>query len=156
MQGERGLITFERRFVAPIEKVWAALTDPAQLAAWFTEGTLEPHVGGRVTFWEGLPGQETTGRVLLWDPPRTLEYEWRFEGEDQSIVRYELASLSPEGTGTRLTLTHRALGKAFAAPYMPGWHAHLDRLVAYVAYVEGQALPDWGERYASLAPLYRP
>ena len=29
-------------------------------------------------------------RMLAWDEPRVLEYEWRFTGEDESVLRFEL------------------------------------------------------------------
>ena len=34
-------LRFERHLLHPVEKVWAALTDPAQLAQWLAPGEIE-------------------------------------------------------------------------------------------------------------------
>ena len=47
----RPTLRFERRFKHPVEKVWKAITDPAELAYWFpmeVEGDLVP--GGKLRF----------------------------------------------------------------------------------------------------------
>ena len=41
-------LRFERQLCHPVEKVWAALTDPAQLAQWLAPGEMELTLGGRV------------------------------------------------------------------------------------------------------------
>jgi hypothetical protein len=89
-----------------------------------------------------------TGRILVWDPPKVLEHEWRQPIVENSVVRYELAS---EGAGTVLTFTHRGLGVRNATGFTPGTHAFLDRLEAHLA---GQPVPGWQRRYAEVAPEY--
>jgi len=69
---------------------------------------IEPHVGGRV--FESLVGDgpvQTIGRVLAWEPPARLLFEWRnaqfAPAEHTEVeVRFE-----PSGTGTRVTVVHR-------------------------------------------------
>ena len=39
-------LRFERQLHHPVEKVWAALTDPAQLAQWLAPGEIELTLGG--------------------------------------------------------------------------------------------------------------
>ncbi len=146
-------VTFDRRFSAPIERVWAALTEPAQLSAWLASATVTPGVGGRIELRLGADEQDASGHcrgtILVWNPPHALEYEWNFPGEDATVVRWDL---SEQGTGTRLRLTERRLGPDQALQYGPGWHAHLDGLGAFL---EHRAIDNLRARFAAARPLYR-
>jgi len=153
IDGDRATITFVRHLPYPVEAVWAAITDPDARAAWFGETSIQPRVGGRIEMVASEPPvppeqKRMTGRVLVWDPPKVLEHEWRQPIVEDSVVRYELAS---EGAGTVLTFTHRGLGVRSATGFTPGTHAFLDRLAAHLA---GQPLPGWQQRYAEVAPEY--
>ena len=54
-------VRFERTYPHPPERVWAAITEPGELAPWFpTAGSLEPRFGGAVTFTPTRTS--TTGR----------------------------------------------------------------------------------------------
>jgi uncharacterized protein YndB with AHSA1/START domain len=93
----------------PRERVWRAITDPAQLEQWFSPGTpwrlsaLE--VGGRLF----VPNQETgaelyTQVIELLDPPHRLVLRSAPEPpETQHVTVY---ALEEEKGGTRLTITH--------------------------------------------------
>ncbi len=83
-----------RRYDHPIERVWQAVTDPAQMEAWMLPHiTIEPRLGGRATFtWGGPPDHPTTTEIRAWDPPRLVDY---------GGLRFELAALD-DGT-TELT-----------------------------------------------------
>ena len=89
-----------------------------------------------------------TGTISVFDPPRVLEYEWRFTGEQDSVVRFELRS---SGGGTELTLVHRRLGADAGRGYSAGWQAHLDLLEEALA---GEVRTDWQERFEALLPEY--
>jgi uncharacterized protein YndB with AHSA1/START domain len=87
--GEIAVIAFERRLGHPVEAVWAALTEPEELAAWLGPGKLEPREGGQVSIYTGPKDRSDrprtiSGRVLAWDPPRVLEHEWLQPGLDTS------------------------------------------------------------------------
>src|SRR5690606_40846390 len=69
------VLRFERRFAHPPEKVWRAVSDPAELAHWFpAEVRTEPRAGApvRVAFPDEAPVPADGGRgeVLGYDPPR--------------------------------------------------------------------------------------
>ncbi len=91
---------------APIDSVWAALTDPAAIMGWMGEDSavsVDLRVGGRYQFFGGT----TTGAFTILNAPRSLAYTWR-QAEWQadwrdSIVRWDL---EPAGAGTRVHLTH--------------------------------------------------
>ncbi len=88
------------------------------------------------------------GRILRLEVPHLLEYEWRFPGEPDSAVCFELRA---EGDRTVITLTHRMLGVGHAAGYGAGWHAHLDRARGGVT---GGSL-SWDERFGELIGGYQ-
>lgn len=104
------------------EKVWQALTEPAQLREWapfVVDGSLS-NVGTMVNLtWVGNPTPVET-KVTQADAPKVLEY---------GDIRWEL---EPSGSGTRLTLWH-SIDRRFIAWGAAGWHISfdvLDRLLA--------------------------
>ncbi|TCO38968.1 uncharacterized protein YndB with AHSA1/START domain [Kribbella antiqua] len=150
IDGDRATMTFERYLPHPIERVWAALTEPSERKAWFGETVID---GGTIEMVPDEPpaavdSKRLTGRILVWDPPYVLEHEWRQRIVEDSVVRYELRS---SGDGTLLTFTHTGLSVANARGFIPGTHAFFDRLDAHLA---GTHLPNWSERYAELASSY--
>jgi uncharacterized protein YndB with AHSA1/START domain len=93
-------VRFERRLRHPPEKVWRALTEPGELAAWFparVEGKREKGAPLRFVF-DGEPDAE--GRMTEWDPPRLLAYRM---GDEE--LRWELSPLP--GDGCLLVFTAR-------------------------------------------------
>jgi hypothetical protein len=101
--------------------------------------------------------KQMTGRILAWQPPsdsgagtRTavFEHEWRQRIVEDGVVRYEL---SEDGDGTVLVFVHSGLGLRNAQGFIPGTHAFLDRLAAYLA---AEDIPNWSELYDLLAPAY--
>lgn len=128
------------------ERVFRALTDPGELAAWWGDPRmyvterweLELRVGGR---WRctgrGAQGGlfEVEGEYLELDPPRVVAFTWRPSWVDvpPTVVRIVL---EPTPSGTRLTWTHsgfvgypRALADhRFGLPAVLGWlRAFLER-----------------------------
>lgn len=87
---------------APIDRVWAALTDPAAIGAWMGDEeqvAVDLRVGGAYQFFGGAP----TGVVTKLRRPNTLEYTWRQAEWPDSVVRWKLAR---DGAGTKVHLTH--------------------------------------------------
>ena len=121
-------VAFERELVDAPERVWKALTDPAEVRQWFTEMTLEPRPGGRVFLDFGEEGS-AEGEILRWEPPHVLEHSWS-TGETTSRVRWELEAAE---RGTRLTLRHTGLVAEERHEYGAGWHGFLDRMRVYLA-----------------------
>ncbi len=103
------------------EKVWQALTDPAQLREWApfdADGSLAT-AGATVKLTTvGTPLVSET-RVTRAEAPRELVYDWG--GRE---VRWEL---EPLGGGTRLTLW-AGIDARYIAMGAAGWHVCLDVL----------------------------
>jgi uncharacterized protein YndB with AHSA1/START domain len=148
-EDERVAVRFERMLEATPEEVWEALTDPELLGRWLATAAVDLRVGGEIALRFGEDGSMEGGRILVLDPPRSLEYVWTFTGEPDSVVRFEL---TPAGPGrTLLVLDHRLLSPGTAPGYGAGWHAHLDALEATLT---GSETGDWFARYEALRPEY--
>jgi uncharacterized protein YndB with AHSA1/START domain len=150
IDGDRAVLTFERRLPYPIDAVWAAIADPEQRRQWLGETTIDAREGGSIEMvptGPPLPPEQKrmTGRILVWDPPHVLEHEWKQSIVEEGVVRYDLRV---EGDATVLRFSHRGLGVRNATGFLPGTHAFLDRLEAYLG---GQPLPNWAQRYQEVS-----
>ncbi|KOV76654.1 SRPBCC domain-containing protein [Nocardia sp. NRRL S-836] len=156
VEGDHAVLAFERRLGFPIDRVWSAITDDAERKAWFGNGTVDPHGKQVVIEPEDPPApmeaKRVTGRILTWQPPENghavFEHEWHQRIVEDSVVRYELTA---DGDATVLRFTHRGLSERNAKGFAPGTHAFLDRAEAHLGHAP---LPNWGERYAEVAPDY--
>jgi len=115
--GDKWTLIIVRELRHSPEKVWQALTDPAQLREWapfVVDGSLAT-VGATVQLtWVGNPVPQET-RVTRADAPEVLEY---------SDIRWELEDV---GGGTRLTLWH-SIDRRFVSWGAAGWHICFDVL----------------------------
>ncbi len=156
IESSHATLQYERRLPHSAEAVWKAITDPKQVAIWFsTSAKIDARPGGMLEYVSVPAGFRRTGRILVWDPPRVFEHEWRIDphpqlpgGEAESVVRWELVQ---DAGHTVLTVTHSRLTKANGLRFAPGWHAFLDRLAAQLG---GEKLPDLMERIAAVKELY--
>jgi uncharacterized protein YndB with AHSA1/START domain len=138
-------VVFERRFAAPPERVWRALTDPEELAGWLAPAEIDLRVGGRVLI--KFEGAQERGTIQELREPELLAYTWN-EGKTDSLVRFEL---TPDGRGTHLTLTHTFAEAIDLSSYGGGWHHHLELLAGQVV----DAPVDWDpNRYRELKAEY--
>ena len=154
--GAFATLTFIRTYRHTPEHVWDAIATSQGLSGWLmcTHAVIEGRVGGRFELVSGPPGYRSTGKILVWEPPRVLEYEWNVapvpempRGE-HAIFRYEL---TPDGDSTRVLVTYRRITTQTARGFLPGLHAFLDRLEAQL---DRQALPDWAARFGELIAEY--
>jgi len=142
----RSILRFERPFPHPPERVWKALIEPEELAAWHPSPCeLEPRVGGPVTYIKSDAWPEMEDGVLTaYEPPRRLGYTWG--GDD---LRWELL---PRGDGC-LLIPHPLLrGPLESARDAAGWHLCLAALLNWLdheqrgsATEEGRLPQGWQE-----------
>ncbi len=155
--GDFARLHYQRRMAHPPQRVWAALTDPAQLKKWFMASSvaIDGRPGGSFETVAGPAQMRAHGRILTWDPPRVYEYEWIADpvadilplGEN-AVVRWELTLVDG---GTLLTLEHRKLHRQTSIGFAPGWHSFLDRLAAQL---DDEPLPDWMQRFEAAKVNY--
>jgi hypothetical protein len=114
-----------RRWTAEVHTWWPMRTHSVGQDA--TEHVVfTPAVGG--TIHEVVRGgaQHVWGTVLGWDPPRSVRYTWH-PGEPATEGQEVEVRFEPEGTGTRIVLTHSgwerkgAKGARYARMYRLGW-----------------------------------
>jgi uncharacterized protein YndB with AHSA1/START domain len=133
---EQDAVTCQTEIETPPERVFAALTDPKQLVAWWGQETsveiaefeMDARPGGRWRFrWKSAPAAEhgavgeqlrrngaqefeAHGEILEYVPPRLLVWSWIANWHEHptqpTVVRWELTPI-PEGT--RVRVTHSAL-----------------------------------------------
>lgn len=145
---------FTSTLPAPPERVFAALSDAAQLRAWFAEyAEVEPRVGGAYRFWGrhsyATPARGDANQTLTaFEPSTKLAYRWPFGGDDSEVT----LALSPkDGEAGQTVLKGRhAFTRAPAVARAKEMVDDLWRLIGanLTAYLTGGApalLPDFGD-----------
>jgi uncharacterized protein YndB with AHSA1/START domain len=137
----RPALRFERTLGYPVERVWRAISDPAELERWFPAAA----------DWTPAPGETFeayggSGEVTEVDAPHRLA--WTFGGD-----RYSFELAAQEG-GCQLIFIHVFDDRALAAQTAAGWETYLARLEPHLAgghLSEEEAHKPWAEvheRYA--------
>ena len=133
---------------APLEVVWAVITEPDHVSGWFSEtAEIDLRPGGEMTLdWEG---HRVSGRVEQLDPPHHFSFRWiRGSGEEarddnSTLVEF---SLSADGEGTRLRVVETGFATLDwpeeeqvrdAEEHRAGWKLELDELREYLRRREG-------------------
>jgi uncharacterized protein YndB with AHSA1/START domain len=137
--------SIERELILPVPpaRVWAALTRPDQLSAWFgTQATIDLRPGGEVIFtWDGSTGPRGTNRGVIEavEPPNRFAFRWQSSPDTEQMTRVEF-TLEPHPEGTRLRLVES--GFASLPPELRGgchesntrgWQRELGELAQYLA-----------------------
>jgi uncharacterized protein YndB with AHSA1/START domain len=132
---------------APPEVVWDIVTEPDQIALWFSDtaeldlrpggtGTLTWRPGGNAT----QPIEEPLAipvQVQEVDPPRYFSYRWTHPADAEATPVNSLLvefTLTPEGDATRLSVTESGFQEierdteGEVEGHAEGWTVHLERL----------------------------
>ncbi len=132
---------------APIERVWALITEPEHLGVWFGDAgaTIDLRVGGEIEFRWKQHG-DARGTVVAVEPPRRFAYRWvsltsaRGQAPTDANTTLVEFTLEPAGRGTRLRVVESGFdalvcGDAERADAVAGntrgWRSELAELVAY-------------------------
>ncbi|MFI6822844.1 SRPBCC family protein [Micromonospora sp. NPDC050187] len=142
-------LVLTRTFRAPVEDVWASVTEPERTARWFGP-------------WEGEPGPGRTVRVQLayeegkpWhdllieacEPPHRLAVATLAE---HGSWRLEMLLVEADGV-TELRFVHHLDSEEAIGEVGPGWEYYLDLLVAAR---DGADLPIFDDYYPAMKPYY--
>lgn len=129
---------------APVEVVWAVVTEPEHISGWFSDSVeLDLRPGGRaVLHWDGHG--TVHGRVERVEPPHFFSFRWAVQPGSEvtehtsTLVEF---SLRPEGESTRLTVVESGFAD-LAGPedekqghfdsHRRGWELELGDLEEYV------------------------
>ena len=122
----RTALRFERYLAHPVERVWRAISEPAELSRWMPAAAeWTPKLGEEFE----LGGQH--GQITELDPPQVIA--WTFADD---LFRF---TLHAEREGCALVFTHVFGNAKLAAQTAAGWDCYLDRLDAQLA---GQSLSE--------------
>ena len=144
-------VAFERRFDAPIEDVWAAVTESERLARWIGTWTGDPR-SGTVEFTYNAEGDDVPSSTMDIDtcePPRSLAVR----SVDESGTWDLRLRLDEVDGGTRLVLTQVLDDLSSLDSTGPGWDYYLDRLVAAETGGDVGAM-NWDRDYMPLTKDY--
>jgi uncharacterized protein YndB with AHSA1/START domain len=144
LQGDDLLLT--RTFRAPIDDVWASVTESERTARWYGPWRGEPGAGRTIEVQmiqeEGGPWMEMT--IEACEPPRRLALSsgggWHLELE-----------LSHAAGVTELVFTQHRIKPEEVGDIGPGWEFYLDALVAAR---EGRPLPSFDDYYPAMKDHY--
>lgn len=117
---DRPALRVTRHLAHSIERVWRAVTEPAELAQWFVaEVPWTPYDG------ETFVAAGDQGQITVLKPPHLLAWTW---GEEE--YSFELA---PDGAGCILVFTH-VFNPTFGPDWQhaAGWETYFNRLEAFL------------------------
>ena len=108
------------------ERVWRALVDPTELAAWLMPTDFAPEIGKEFTLETGDAHiGAIQGEVLEIDEPKKLRCRWSGVFGDTEVT----FELFPEADGTRLRVRHDGWTDPVPpqhAGFIDGWAEKLD------------------------------
>ena len=142
----RDRIERETTIAAPVERVWALVTEPEHLGAWFGDAGAEIDLrpgGAMALTWE--EHGTVRARVEAVEPPRRFAYRWAsamdVEPTDGHSTLVEFL-LEPEAGGTRLKVVESGFGAldvpaeeraAKSDDNAEGWAHELGHLAEYAS-----------------------
>ncbi|MFC5003962.1 SRPBCC family protein [Dactylosporangium cerinum] len=140
-----GELIVSRTFRAPIEDVWASVTESDRTARWFGPWKGDGRPGGTIQYQmvqeEGAPWSEAV--IEACEPPRRLALT--------NPMAYLELRLSTVDAGTQLELVHHMPGPDGIGDFGPGWEFYLDALVASR---DGTPMPDFNDYYPSMRDYF--
>ncbi|MDX6470100.1 MAG: hypothetical protein QOF75_1903 [Gaiellaceae bacterium] len=133
---------------APIDVVWAVVTEPEHIATWFSDEAeidLRPGGDGRLV-WQLKATNRAMAvnlRVERHEPPHAFSFRWNHpdgvEPTESNAALVEF-SLEADGESTRLRLVESGLEtlestdaekESYFAEHSNGWDKHLGTLLQY-------------------------
>jgi len=132
---DRDTFRIERDYPHPIERVWSALIDPAQLSLWLWRCELiEPDRGGNFVFDFGF-GKRWRGRIVKFEAPRIIDFG--------GLLCFELFA---RAEGSRLVMTHKRGPAGWSPMALAGFHGWLGRLERLLDGVPNEIAERWANQ----------
>lgn len=140
-----------RSFRAPIEDVWASITEPDRTARWFGRWWGEPGAGRTIhysmAFEEGGAEMRMPMTIDACEPPRHLAVS----AVDEWGSWFLETHLTERDGVTELRFVQHLDEKTEVGSTGPGWEYYLDNLVASR---EGGPMPVFGDYYPAQKEYY--
>lgn len=147
-------VVFDRTFRAPVESVWAAITESDRLERWVGTWTGDP-ASGSVSFRMNAEGDDVRHETFTiddCDPPHRLALTTNVGGEQHAW--HVVLELSETDGTTTLTFSQSVPDAEMAAGVGPGWEYYLDRLVGAETGADVAAI-DFGDYHPGQSEHYR-
>jgi uncharacterized protein YndB with AHSA1/START domain len=144
----RGAVRMEDVFDTDAADLWDALTDPQRLARWIADVEGDLRVGG-VAQARFTSGWEGPGRIEACEPPHHLVARMSPGTADETVIE---ATITPEGSASRLVVEERGIPLTELAGHGAGWHAHIEDLRSHLEHNQSS---QWATRWAELTPEYQ-
>lgn len=124
-------VFIETTIHAPVEKVWAAWTDPVVIMQWFgsdpngevlsAETDLRPGGNFEVTFKDSDQTEHTcSGIYKEIEPLKKLTFTWHWKSEPD-VESFIVLLLTGEDKSTRMQFEHMNFGSGSIHDYVIGW-----------------------------------
>ena len=145
-----------RTFRAPIEDVWASVTEPDRTARWFGRWEGDAGPGRHDPAADGLRGRHPwiALRIEACEAPRHLAVS---SADESGGWRIALELTETAGT-TELRFTHHLDSEEHVGEIGPGWEYYLDLLVAAGPDAPVAAGPEpkveFGDYYPAMKPYF--
>ncbi|WP_430410183.1 SRPBCC family protein [Kordia sp.] len=133
----KDVIKKEKLFKHPINVVWNAISNGAELSTWFIKADFKPEAGYQYTFTSDKDDcVPITGEVKSANP-YTLVYTWIVEGTKvETTVSWRLETVAE---GTKLYLEHSGISTyegenaiAMFESFNGGWDNCINQLLSYL------------------------
>ena len=111
---DRYTIEYVRFYAHPVERVWRAITDPAEISVWFWTAKFDLRVGGAYKF--GDDGSDLSGVITALDPPRLIRFGGPKPHGKDGYMQFELKAVA---RGTRMVFTQHSTPEFFHKPDWP-------------------------------------
>jgi uncharacterized protein YndB with AHSA1/START domain len=153
----RTYVAFERTFHAPIDDVWAAVTESDRLARWIGSWEGDPD-SGEVSFrmlyeGEGHPAERFVIEECV--PPARLVITTESPSPEGTAEFWHLRLELTEADGvTTFTFLQSVPDPTMAESVGPGWDYYLDRMLVAEAGDDPGSL-DFDDYYPALSDHYR-
>jgi uncharacterized protein YndB with AHSA1/START domain len=145
-------LTLQKLLNHPIQKVWAAISEPRQIEKWWmTESDFKAEPGYNYDLKRD--GGQLTGTVLEVDPPNRLVYTFVSPKHNMEAETTVIWTLEEKGNATLLTLVHKDFDKLGASRQSvweginKGWPAHLASLEKELDAMDKQENMPVGDTY---------
>ncbi|MGW4467793.1 SRPBCC family protein [Micromonospora sp. NPDC004704] len=142
-------LVLSRTFRAPIEDVWASVTESERTARWFGPWQGDPAPGRTIkvqmAYEETAPWSDML--IEACEPPRRLAVS---TVDEAGSWRLELLLAEVDGS-TELTLVHHLETEDGVGEVGPGWEYYLDMLAAAR---DGSPTPVFDDYYPAMKPYF--
>lgn len=151
---DRHTLIFRREMPVDRQRVWTAVSDPAELSQWFMETTMKARVGGRFSFkdgWDGVVSALEPGSAITFAADHGGRTRFEIEAIENGthfrlVDRMAPGATAPDGGAGDIGVRQPGGPGTHWVGIVVGWHDFVDSLLDHL----GTPAPTLGEREMTL------